>query len=219
MPDWTSPGVYGRYANDAGVKLVTELMTDRSFINSIIEALWNEDQKKTQRGRVFRDLTLQEMKAELWDEIISRPETSGVLRFALKSILVRQASGKERNNLPENSKIFLDAFEVAVTNYRTFLVVQSKAAFKLWDARAVERDVYKSNQSAGEVAKKALFAIAMLPWPPQSVPDFRGEAEELTLDLQITEAALKMVVINENLSSAFRNTVLPVSYTKLRETV
>ena len=219
MPDWTSPGVYGRYPDNAGRDLVTELMADRSFINSIIETLWNEDQKKSPNSRVFRDLSLQEMKAELWYEIISSPETSGVLRLALKSILVRQASGKETKNLPGSSAKFLKAFENAVTKYRSFLVVQSKAAFKLWDARALERDFYKSNQTVGETVKKGFFAMAMLPWPPQSVPDFRGEAEQLTLDLQVTEASLKMYAISESLSPAFRKSILPVSYTKALETV
>ncbi len=94
MPAWVSPGVYGRYSNQAGVKLVTALMTDRSFINSIIEEIWNEDQKLPERKRLFPDLSLQEVKSELWEEIVSRPETSGVLRLALKSILVRQARGE-----------------------------------------------------------------------------------------------------------------------------
>lgn len=215
MPDWTSPGVYGRYDDYAAEDLVSELITNRTFINSIVEQLWNADQKKSKRKKLFKGLSFKEMKAEVWAEIITRPETSGVLRLALKSILVRQALGKK--GLPLNSHKFLVAFEDAVTKYRTFLVEQSKQAFEIWDKRAVERDVYKSNQSAGEVAKKALFAIAMLPWPPQSVPDYRSEAEQLTLDLQTTEAALKMAAINESLPRAFRNKILPVSYVKPRE--
>ncbi len=104
-----------------------------------------------------------------------------------------------------------------MTKYRTFLVAQSKAAFEIWDARAVERDVYKSNQTGGETLKKAFFVSIGMPWPPQSVPDFRGEAEELTLALQTTEAALKMAAVNENLSAGFRKDILPVSYVKPRQ--
>jgi hypothetical protein len=216
MPSWTSPGVYGRYANNAGVALVTELITQRSYLDAIIEEIWNEDQKRSSRNRLFPGLSMQVVKAELWNEIISRPENSGVLRLALKSILVRQAKGE--GGLPAHSAKYLAAFEEAVTKYRTFLVAQSKAAFEIWDARAVERDVYKSNQTPEETLKKVFFVSIGMPWPPQSVPDFRGEAEELTLELQTTEAALKMAAVNENLSAAFRTDLLPVSYVKPRAT-
>jgi hypothetical protein len=212
MPDWTSPGVYGRYSEHAAEDLVTQLLTERSFINAIIDEVWNEDQEKSRSRKLFPYLSLPELRAAIWEEIVSRPETSGVLRLALKSILVRQAEGESL--FPPYSKKYLSAFENSVTQYRMFLVEQSKAAFELWDARAVERDVYKSNQTGGETLKKIFFVSIGMPWPPQSVPDYRSEAEELTLDLQTTEAALKMSAITGNLSIEFKNELLPVSYVK-----
>ncbi|MFK8010615.1 MAG: hypothetical protein AB8B80_01150 [Marinicellaceae bacterium] len=220
LPKWTSPGVYGRYPNHEAVSVVSELLTERNFINSIIDEVWNEDQKKYGSNKHFSDFTQEGLKSALWEEIYSRPQTSGILRLALKSVLLRQASGQGTGYLPPSSSAYLRAFESAITNYRVFLVQQSKNAFELWNARALERDVHKSNQTVGETLKKIGFSLAMLPWPPQSVPDFRSEAEDLTVDFQTSETAVKMAVINEiGLSETFRNRLIPFTYESPRESI